>query len=445
VKTSKMMRAAAALIAGALVVVAAPAAFAQKKDKETSGKGGTEEVILPVGGNKTYSAAGVDNYSEGVPGIADVKLSSDRTQFVITAQKPGSTTVLLIKKDGSQTNLVINVYARAPDVVKRELQQLLDGTPGVSVKQVGSRFFIEGGVNTEGDAKRVAQIASLYTGQVESLVTVGAPAVDRKFNIRLDFFFTQYDKRSNYAVGISYPGSIGGSVIQSNVTFDLIAGTTTAAQASVVNQPLPGLDLAARKGWAKVLKQATLVMQNGTEGNMDSGGEQNFAITTGLQGQFVRITYGTHITILPRFDASSSEMEIKVQADVSDLTPAAANTILPSRNISKLATNVHMKLGQSLILSGIRSQSQQRASTGLPLLSEIPILGALFGSQSGSREDIEGAIFIIPSVVEAIPRTSQDLVGTAMRQYERYSGDLEDMNAYDKKIPEPPAAPAAKE
>jgi pilus assembly protein CpaC len=440
---SKNLRRAAfslflATAAAGVTAVPRPA-FAQKAGAKP------EEINLPVGGNKTYPAADVKNYSEGVPGIADVKLSSDNTQFVITAQKPGSTTLLLLKKDGTQANLVINVYARAPEVVKRELQQLLENTPGVNVRQVGSRFFIEGGVNSEGDARRVAQIASLYSGQVESLVTVGAPAVDRKFNIRIDFFFIQYDKRSSYAVGISYPARIGGEAIQSNITFDLIAGTTTTAQASVVNQPLPGLDLAARKGWAKVMKQATVVMQNGTEGSFESGGEQNFSQVTGLVAQIFRINYGTHITVLPRYDVASGEMELRVNAEVSDLTPAAANTPLPGRNVSKLGTNVHMKLGQSLILSGIRSQSQQRSSTGLPLLSEIPLLGALFGTQAGLKEDVEGAVFVIPSVVESVPRTSQDLVTAAMRQYEKFNGDLEDMNAYDKKPPpgEPPTrAPA---
>lgn len=436
---SKRLQRALLLISlglGAAVTATPRPAYAQKPG------GKPEEINLPVGGNKTYPAADVKNYSEGVPGIADVKLSSDNTQFVITAQKPGSTTLLLLKKDGSQVNLVINVYARAPEVVKRELQQLLENTPGVNVRQVGSRFFIEGGVNSEGDARRVAQIASLYSGQVESLVTVGAPAVDRKFNIRIDFFFIQYDKRYNYSVGVSYPARIGGEAIQSNITFDLIAGTTTTAQASIVNQPLPGLDLAARKGWAKVMKQATVVMQNGTEGSFESGGEQNFAQVTGLVAQIFRINYGTHVTVLPRYDVASGEMELKVQAEVSDLTPAAANTPLPGRNVSKLGTNVHMKLGQSLILSGIRSQAQQRSSTGLPLLSEIPLLGALFGTQAGAKEDVEGAVFVIPSVVESVPRSSQDLVTSAMRQYEKFSGDIEDMNAYDKKPPVENSAPS---
>ncbi len=429
----------AALALGAMVLAPSAALAQPKKDpagtKKPEGAGAsTEEVNLPVGGNKTYPASDVKNFSDGVPGIADIKVT-DAGQFVITGLKPGSTTILLIKKDGTQTTLAVNVYARSPELVKRELTQLLEGKTGLNVRQIGSRFFIEGGVNTEPEAKQIAQIASLYQGQVESLVTVGGASVDRKFNVRIDFFFVQYDKRSSYGVGISYPTRIGGEFIQSNITYDFLAGSTTTATASVVNQPLPGLDLAARKGWAKVMKQSTVIMQNGTEALFDSGGEQNYQQVTGLTAQIYKIQFGTNVTVLPRYDVTTSDLDVKVQADVADLTPAVTGTPLPGRTTSKLLTNVHLKLGQSLVLSGIKTQTQQRSSTGLPLLSEIPILGVLFGSQSWEKQDVEGAIFIVPSVVEAVSRSTVDLVTVAMKQYEKYSGDIDEQNTYEKKPP----------
>src|SRR6185312_614504 len=43
----------------------------------------TEEVDLAVGENRTLSATDVANYSEGSPGVADVKLTTDGTQFVV--------------------------------------------------------------------------------------------------------------------------------------------------------------------------------------------------------------------------------------------------------------------------------------------------------------------------------------------------------------------------
>ncbi|MEZ4220816.1 MAG: pilus assembly protein N-terminal domain-containing protein [Polyangiaceae bacterium] len=431
-----MMRARAWLLIPALVL-AAPATWAQDKPSEelSDGDAGeTKEINIVVGENQTIPASGVKNYSEGIKGIADVKLTTDNSKFVIAGRKPGSTTLLLINKDDSTTNYVINVFARSPDAVKRELADLLGEMPGIRVRRVGSRFFIEGGVGTEGDARRIEKIAALYPGQVESLVVVGqGGAVDRKVNIRVDFFFIQYDKTSGYNVGIDWPGRIGGQNIQSEFTYDFLAGTTTTAQASIVNQPLPALDIASVKGWAKVMKQSTVITVNGTKATFKSGGEQNFSISSGLTSNIKAIEFGTNVSVLPRLDEETGELEIQVEADVSDLTPPADSTNLPGRNTSNLNTLVRMKLGQSLVLSGIRSRTQRRGVRGLPLLSEVPVLGLLFGSHRDSAEDVEGAVFVIPTAVEAVPMPAIEAVNSALSQFEDYSGDIDAVNAYNKR------------
>jgi pilus assembly protein CpaC len=67
------------------------------------------------------------------------------------------------------------------------------------------------------------------------------------------------------------------------------------------------------------------------------------------------------------------------------------------------------------------------------LLSEIPILGVLFGSHAQSDLQTEGAIFVVPSIVETIPAASAELVDIAMKKFKSYSGDVERINAYDKR------------
>lgn len=428
------MRSLVALATALTLVLGTGVSFAQGDDGETVVET-TEELNLAVGENKTISAADVRNYSEGAKGVADVKLATDGSRFVIVGRAPGSTTLLLINKDGSQTKWVINVFSRSPDSVEREVKQLLEGTTGVRVRRVGARFFIEGGVTAESDVKRIERIASLYPGQVESLVVVGAAPVERKVNIRIDFYFVQYNRSTSYAFGMNWPERIGGSAIQSEFSYEFLSGTVTTAQASVINQPLPGLDIAAQNGWAKVLKQSTVITTNGTEATFESGGEQNYPVVAGLSANIQAIEFGTNVTVLPRFDSDSGDLEVKITADVSDLTPPVSATPLPGRNTSKLSTLVSMKLGESLVLSGIRTQSRRQNTSGIPLLSEIPILGLFFGSESNQNEDVEGAVFIIPSVVESLPRDSLQLVNSAMAQFEEYTGDIEAINAYNKRPP----------
>lgn len=380
------------------------------------------ELNVSVGENRTLAASDVKSYSEGARGIAEVRLTPDGGQFVIVGQKAGSTTLLLIMKDGTQVTYVINVFQRAMATVERELRQLLDGTTGIRIRRVGIRFFIEGGVSTEAELSRIERIANLYPEQVESLVVLGGAAADRNLNVRVDFFFVQFDRNNGSQFGISWPGSIGPGV--ANVQYDLISTSFTTATASIVDQVLPGLDIAANHGWAKVLKHSTVVTSNGSEATFESGGEQNYFVSNNLTASLTQIEFGTRVRALPRFDPQTNELEVKLVAEVMDLTPpVAAGTELPGRNVSKLEALVKLKLGQSIVLSGIHSHAERKNINGLPLLSEIPILGAFFGSSGKNAEEVEGAMFVVPSVVDAVSLSAREAIDDAVQQYERYSGE----------------------
>jgi pilus assembly protein CpaC len=433
------------LIAASLSALAAAspgAALAQPKPptapktdapKTESNKLEEKALGLGVGESKTLPATDVKQYSEGTAGIAEIKLTPDGKKFIISGQKAGTTSLLLIKNDGGQINWTIKVYSQAPDEVESELAQLLQGYTGVRVRKIGSRLFIEGGVQTEADLERIKQIADLYPGQVESLVTVGTGAVDRNLNVRIDFFFVQYNKDSSYGVGISWPTRIGGAVIHSNFGYDFVAGVATA-NATVVDQPLPALDIASANGWAKVIKQSAVITTNGNEAVFESGGEVNVPIISGTSAKLERIAFGTNVTVQPRYDPRSGNLEVKLSADISDLTPSLGTT-LPGRQTAKLSTLVFLKLGESLVLSGIRTSRERHQITGLPLLSRIPVLGVFFGSHSDTDEDVEGAVFIIPSVVESVPKGTYDMVKEAMAQYEAYTGGIDDVNSFSKAPP----------
>jgi len=423
------------LLAPILLLVPATA-DAQRKGTTTTAdvhptKASTVEVSMVVGENKTLPAADVASYSVGSQGIVDLKVTPDMNQFVLVGLRPGSTTVLMLKKSGIEVTYAVTVFARSPDAVEKELAQLLVGYTGLKIRSVGTRFFIEGGVSTEADAKRVGLIASLYPGQVESLVVVGSVGVEHTINVRLDFYFVQYDKSSSYGVGLAWPGRYGGGSL--NTAYDLTNGNATATLSAA--QALPALDLAQVRGWAKVLKHSVVVTTSGSEATFESGGEQNFPVATGITSSIQPIKFGTNVTVLPRYDNSTKELEVKVNANVSDLTAPAGTNTLPGRTTSTVATFVHLKLGQSLVLSGIRSSSQTHSVAGLPLLSQIPVLGVLFGGHTNNEAEVEGAVFIVPSVVDSVPRRAHDIVDAAMRQYEDYSGHIEGMTTFPSAPP----------
>ena len=421
--------------AAAGLLLAAPAHAEPKAEPKKAPT--TEDITLAVGETLTLSARGVRNYSVGVAGIVDVTLTSDASQFVLIGKAPGSTTLLLIRSDGSQSTVSVAVFARPPGIVEKELADLLSGL-SVQARRVGPQLVLDGLVTSEADLRRVQQIASLYPAQVTSLVqlsepgTISAAAAAVRSLIRIDFYFVQYDKNSSYQVGVGWPDSVGRGATAS-YAYDFLAGAAQSATATVASQPLPRLDLAASRGWAKVIKQATVITNNDAEATYSNGGEQNFSVNTGLTIGLERIQFGTDLTVLPHFDASKSEISMRVVADVSDLSSAASGSSLPGRVTSKLTTHVSLKLGQSLVLSGIRTQSLTHSNTGLPGLSEIPLLGILFGSRAHVNLETEGAIFVVPSVVQSVPDAAAELVQAALDRFEAYSGDMSGVKAYDRR------------
>jgi pilus assembly protein CpaC len=393
-----------------------------------------EEISLAVGETRTLSAVGVREYSEGVKGVIDVVPTPDGKTFVISGRKDGTTTLLLIRTDGTQTTYEVTVSRRNAAGVEREVQELLKDIVGPKTRRVGARVFIDGAVATPAEKARCDQIAALYGDQVLSIVTVGR-FEERKLLVRLDFFFVQYERDQGYNVGVAWPASIGGPVINSNVSFDLVSRTTTTATASVVNQPMPRLDIAARHGWLKIAKQSSVITANGNEAVFQNGGEQNFLVTTGFAANLVNVKFGTNVTVLPRYDSNTRDVELKLSADVADLTPPTIANGPPGRTTTNLSTQVTLKLGQALILSGIKTATQRHSVIGLPGLSEIPVIGLLFASHSNDRSEVEGAVFIVPSVVDTVPKSSLELINHAMTSYKEYSGDIEYVEAYPKTPP----------
>jgi pilus assembly protein CpaC len=195
-----------------------------------------------------------------------------------------------------------------------------------------------------------------------------------------------------------------------------------------VNQPLPYLDIASSNGWAKVMHQASILTANGAEANFTSGGLKNVVVTFGINQTLQQIKFGVDMTVLPRYDAANREIEMNLKADVLELAPPVQGTV-PSQDVTKINTLINLKLGQALVLSGIRTRTVRH------ILSEIPVLGVLFGSHSNQAEDVEGAVFIIPSIIETVPKSAVEVIKNALSQFKDYSGDVDQVESFNKTPP----------
>jgi pilus assembly protein CpaC len=63
-------------------------------------------------------------------------------------------------------------------------------------------------------------------------------------------------------------------------------------------------------------------------------------------------------------------------------------------------TTVDLKDGESLILAGLLQEEEIKTMSKIPLLGDIPILGALFRSTQNDIKDKELVFFITPKIVK---------------------------------------------
>jgi general secretion pathway protein D len=72
----------------------------------------------------------------------------------------------------------------------------------------------------------------------------------------------------------------------------------------------------------------------------------------------------------------------------------------PPIDTRSIQTIVNVQSGQTMVMGGLIRDFKTNTSSGLPLLSRIPIIGGLFGTQTLSTLRSELLMFVTPRVVE---------------------------------------------
>lgn len=372
-------RLAARVLCLAALLAAAPAAAQDGGDERS--------LELEVGEQSTLSAIGVERFSEGAPGIVDIRVTE--REFVIAALRAGQTSLVLFYTNGRQVRYRIRVRQ-----------------PGAQDTRPGS---------------------------VESRETV-----------RLDLYFVELNESYSHQIGIGFPGTIGGAgngvgrfdfthrFASDQVPQDVFTTSTTLG---LVNQVLPRIDLAQVSGWARLRRQTMVVTANGTPAEFTSGGEVNIITTTGFGAQLVRIQFGSILRMTPRYDAQSGRIEIAIEADLSELTEPSSPGGPPGRRRTELEAVANMEPGQAIIMSGVDSRSETESQGGLPGLSQIPIIGVLFGTNARRGEATQSLLFIVPTIVQPVARQQRDYIREALETFSRFSGYIHDYELFERTPP----------
>jgi general secretion pathway protein D len=110
---------------------------------------------------------------------------------------------------------------------------------------------------------------------------------------------------------------------------------------------------------------------------------------------------GVILKVTPRVNSGGLVL-LDIAQEVSDVTSTSTSSInSPTIEQRKFATSVAVQDGQTIALGGLIRDTRTKNRSGLPLLSSIPLLGALAGSQGTSDTRTELLILLTPRVVRS--------------------------------------------
>ncbi len=209
--------------------------------------------------------------------------------------------------------------------------------------------------------------------------------------------------------------------IQGNSTFVSGAGTPAAPaanaagfayflRASDISTTLRALESRTN---IKVISAPKLLVLNNQTAALQVGNQvpiqtqQQQAVGTGNGNIVNSIEYrdtGVILRVTPRVNASGLVL-LDISQEVSSVASLSTGGIAsPTIATRRIATTVAVQDGQVLGLGGLFSDSKTNGNSGLPLLTRIPILGALFGRATAAQERRELIILIKPQII----RTPED-------------------------------------
>jgi type IV pilus assembly protein PilQ len=93
-------------------------------------------------------------------------------------------------------------------------------------------------------------------------------------------------------------------------------------------------------------------------------------------------------------------LDLDVRNDsIGTITVASGGVNVPSIDTKEIVTQVLVNDGQTVVLGGVLITNHRDDRTKVPLLGDIPILGALFQEQSKTNNKDELLIFVTPKIV----------------------------------------------
>jgi pilus assembly protein CpaC len=297
----------------------------------------------------------------------------------------------------------------------------------VSARRLAGSVLLEGTVESEEDLRKTEALLRALGTRAENLVTIGARRM-----VLSDVHFLEVRRADLLQAGVRLPTDLAGQVSASAA----LAGSVGSQGRSVVGsyqQLVEGtgqwsLRLALDQGYGRLLAQPTLVCASGEQAEFLAGGEVPVPLINQNTSTVEYRKYGILLRIRPTAERSGN-IHTEIEAEVSELDRSVAVAVGPTvavpgfRNRS-VRTNVTVRQGETIVLSGVYSHDEQKTVSKVPLLGHIPILGELFKQRTIDASERELLIFVTPRLVTADSETNRQRIDDQRKRYDEAEGEV---------------------
>ncbi len=161
-----------------------------------------------------------------------------------------------------------------------------------------------------------------------------------------------------------------------------------------------------------ILSTPRLMVRSGSEASIDVGTEVPTLTsqatspdlqTSGTSAILQQVQYrstGVSLSIKPIVYAGR-RVDLEISQRVSEAQPNDSSSInSPAIFNRQITTKLTLNDGHSVLLGGLISQGQSEGSSGIPFLSNIPIIGQLFRVNRVSTDRTELVVMLVPYVID---------------------------------------------
>ena len=299
------------------------------------------------------------------------------------------------------------------------------GLKDVDATVVGTKIFLEGSVESKMDLQKAEMITKAIGEQVENLLTVG---IKRMVLVEVDF--VEITKQGQDNIGITWPLALQGNMNVNSTYQETIIGAggrNMIFSANADAKSAFAFGMLFTDGYQRVLAQPKLVCASGEKAEFMAGGEIPIPMITAMAVKVEYKAFGIIMRISPTADRHGN-IQMSVYSEVSDidksLSVTAGGVEFPGFSKSMAETNVTVRHGQTIVLSGLFHHNEGKDLSKVPLFGHIPIIGELFKSRSFREKKSELCIFVTPRIVNPDTPKILKMISDIKSRYKRAKDEV---------------------